>query len=118
MADGAHEDEVVQTTQPDESTLARFQRFELAKRLIYVLYILAAYIPIKAVEPIARVLAGKDTNVTVTVTVSVAISLALGGGVAALMAKNRAQSKELVRLRARCERLEVELDAIKRTTEQ
>ncbi len=56
--------------------------------------------------PIARVLAGKHTDVAITFSVSIAISLALGGGYVSLVRKLKAQSRELVRLRVRCEEFE------------
>jgi len=69
------------------------------------------WIPLRAVYPIAHVLAGKSTNVEITISVSIAISVALGTGYSALIRRHREQQRELIRLRQRTARLEGELNA-------
>jgi hypothetical protein len=81
----------------------------LFKRFVPAVWVLAAWVPLQAVYPIARVLAGKHTDVAITFSVSIAISLALGGGYVALVRKLKAQGQELIRLRDRCAKLEGEL---------
>ncbi len=96
--------------EPTEVQLGRIAaRYELFQRFVPAVWIMAAWIPLQAVYPIAKVLAGKHTDVAVTFSVSIAISLALGGGYIALVRRARAQGRELVRLRERCTRLEAEL---------
>jgi hypothetical protein len=86
------------------------QRYDLARRIVPIFYILALALPIRAAVPIAEALGGQDTNVTVTVSLSVVISVALSGAYLALWRKNRQQAAELRRLRRRARDLELELD--------
>jgi hypothetical protein len=88
-------------------------RYELFKRIALVVPIAGFWVPLQAVLPIARVLAGKHTKLEVTFSISIAISLAISAGALALWRKTRSQGSELQRLRARCERLEEELDEMK-----
>jgi cell division protein FtsB len=85
-------------------------QIEVAKRLVYVLYILAAWAPLQAMSVIAANLAGKQTNFTVSVTATLTISVVLGGTVVVQFLKNRAQGRELARLRTRIDQLEAELE--------
>jgi hypothetical protein len=98
-------------SEPTEVAVQRIMaRYELFKRFVPAVWILAAWVPLQAVYPIAQVLAGKQTNVTVTVSISVVITLTLAGAYGALVRKARTQGQELVRLRERCNTLEVDLD--------
>jgi hypothetical protein len=82
--------------------------FGLLAKLVWVLYILAAWVPLQAVVQIADKLSGKTTTVSITVTVTVTIALALGeaAGLVAAYGRIRHQRRELLRLRERCARLE------------
>jgi hypothetical protein len=79
-------------------------------RQIFSLYsplsIAALWFPFKAAQPIANVLAGHHTELRVSIGVSIVYSAAITVGGAALLAKNRSQSRELERLRRRMEELE------------
>jgi hypothetical protein len=79
-------------------------------RQIFSLYsplsIAALYIPFRAAQPIANVLAGSQTELRVSIGVSIVYSAAITVGGAALLAKNRSQGRELQRLRERIEKLE------------
>jgi hypothetical protein len=72
-------------------------------------WIAAAWIPLQAVYPIAKVFAGKHTEVALTVSVSIGISLALGGAMAAMTRRAKAQNREILRLLERCASLEAQL---------
>jgi hypothetical protein len=98
------------TTANDVALAKALGRYELGKRAVYVLYILAAGVVVWLCKYPADALAGKDTSVTLKFTVTIGITVALGGTVATLVAKNRKQSKELVRLRKRQTELESDLD--------
>jgi hypothetical protein len=103
-----------QDNQPSEDDVRRaMARYDVLKRLVPVVWIVAAWVPLQAIYPIADVLAGKHTNVALTFSVSIAISLALGSGYVALIRRARAQASELLRLRERCARLEGELEVHK-----
>lgn len=90
-------------------------RYELLTRCVPALWIAALWIPLQAIYPIAKVLAGKHTDVTLTVSISIAITLALGGGYFALWRRTKAQRDEIIRLRGRTSELEGELKATKAT---
>jgi len=85
------------------------QRYELLKRLVPILWIATLWLPVHALQPIARSLAGEDTNVTITFTVTLGITLALGAGAMALLRRSSEQRGEIIRLRRRCANLEKEL---------
>jgi hypothetical protein len=85
------------------------QRYGLARMCVPVFWIVALYVPIRAAEPVAEVLAGKNTSLTVTFSVTIAISLVLGGTVIAQRMRIRAQGNELRRLRRRLEDKERQL---------
>jgi hypothetical protein len=87
-------------------------RFDLYKRLVWVLYILAVYVPLRAVEPIADTLSGQDTHVTVAIGINITISIVLGGAALVLLLKTRRQREEIERLRRRTDQLEAKMDAL------
>lgn len=97
----------------DESVHVELQRigrrYDLAKSVVPVAWIAALWIPIRGALPIARVLAGKHTDLTLTVSISIAFTFALGAGVLALLRNAKAQGDELKRVRRRCAALEIEL---------
>jgi hypothetical protein len=108
----------------DESTevaaarvIARYQ--QVWGRLAWVPFVLALWVPLQAVVEIAHALAGKHTTLTITVSVvvSLALTLSASAGIVALLRKNSAQRRELLRCRERCNRLEGELDALKSLTQ-
>jgi hypothetical protein len=75
--------------------------YALVGRVSPVLYIAALYIPIRASEPIARILAGTHTSFTMSIGINVAYSAAITVGGGALFLKTRKQSEEIQRLRDR-----------------
>jgi hypothetical protein len=96
-----------------EHTLRRsMARYDMLERFAPALWIVALWIPLRAIYPIARVLAGRHTVVAVSISVSVALTLALGGGYVALVRRAKAQNLELGRMRKRCATLEGELKAL------
>ena len=101
----------------DEPTPAEIQqvssRYDALKLVALAVPIASLWIPLQAVLPIAKVLAGKHTSVTITISISVVITLSIGAGYAALWRKSRAQRGEIVRLRGRVGQLETELRAAK-----
>lgn len=108
MAEGVEEDAPV----PPQVAL-QLRRYDLLKSLVPVAYIASLWIPIRAVQPIAEALAGRNTDVTITITISIALTIALGAGVVALLRRSSAQRQELQRQRRRITKLERELDAMK-----
>lgn len=70
------------------------------------LSIAALWFPIRATQPIARSLAGHHTDLRVSIAVSFIATATISLGGVALLVKNRAQSKELRRLRERIQELE------------
>jgi hypothetical protein len=58
---------------------------------------------------IARVLAGRETNLTVAVSASLSLSLVTSGTALAYLLKSRRQSAELRRQRERIEALEAKI---------
>lgn len=101
--------EVTSATSPELARIAG--RYDLARRCVPALYIVAFYIPLRAVQPIADAMAGKDTNVSVSIGVSITISVVLSATVVTLLLKSRAQGRELTRLRQRITELEGELES-------
>ena len=88
-------------------------RFQLWKRALWIPTILALYVPLRALQPVAEALAGKDTNVGLAYTVNISISIVLGGTALMLLIKNRAQTNELKRQRERITELEAQLSEAK-----
>jgi hypothetical protein len=86
------------------------KRWEVARMLVPVVWIVSLWFPIKAATPIAEALAGEDTNVTVTFSLTIVFTLAFGAGVLSLWLKNRSQANEIRRLRQRCNDLEKRLN--------
>jgi hypothetical protein len=84
------------------------QRYELAKFVLIPISIASCWIPLQAVIPIAHALAGKHTSFVFSFSVSIILTLSMGGGVLRLLSKQRAQRREIVRLRNRLARLEHE----------
>ena len=84
-------------------------RTEFLGRFVPAIWIIAAWIPLQAIYPIARVLAGHDTHVAITVSASIAITLSVGGAYLSLIRRARAQSQEILRLLQRCGELEAQL---------
>lgn len=105
-------DEGDDAKQPPQVAL-QLRRYDLLKMLVPVAWIATVWVPLRAVQPIAQALAGKDTTVTVTVTVSIVLSIALGAGVVALLRRSSAQRQELQRQRRRISTLERELESMK-----
>lgn len=108
---GARERDGNEPTQAEIQLSGR--RYEVAKSLVYVLYIAALWIPLQAVRPIAEAFAGKDTSVTLTITITIGLSVAFGAGMLAILVRTREQRRELRRLRRRCADLERELESSK-----
>jgi hypothetical protein len=99
-------EEALEPVSPRQLAAARYR---VLHRLVPVVWLVALWVPIHAVYPIAHVLAGKHTDVGVTISVSIVVSLALGSGYGALVRRHRLQSAEVIRLRERCSRLEGEI---------
>lgn len=95
--------------QPSDNEV-KLKRYALAKSFVPIFYIAALYFPIKATQPIASDLAGKDTHLTLTISITLAFSLSIGGGFLAQLKKLREQAEELRRQRRRIVNLEKELD--------
>jgi len=91
----------------------QLRRYDLLKSLVPVAYIASLWVPIRAVQPIAEALAGKDTNVTITIAISIVFSIALGAGVVALLRRSSTQRQELQRQRRLIAQLERERDSMK-----
>lgn len=89
---------------------------QLVGKLVPVFCILALWVPFEAVAEIVRPLAGKDT--TVAITVSFALSIAIGvtasAGLLAFWRRDKAQTREIQRLRERNRYLEGLLEAKER----
>jgi hypothetical protein len=79
------------------------QGFRLARQVVFVLGIVALYVPIHAVVPVAHELAGKDTDLTASFSISIVISLGSLAGVLTTWLKTRGQGAELQRLRGQVE---------------
>jgi hypothetical protein len=88
----------------------RLKRYALAKSFVPILYIAALYFPIRAMQPIASDLAGRDTHLTLTISITLVFSLAIGAGFLAQWKKLREQADELRRQRRRIANLEKELE--------
>lgn len=86
---------------------------QIVGKLVPVFCILALWVPLQAVAEIVRPLAGKHT--TVAITVSFALSLAIGvtasTGLLAFWRRDKAQTREIQRLRERNGYLEGLLEA-------
>jgi hypothetical protein len=94
----------------DEVEVHRIRaRAEFLGRLVPAAWIAAAWIPLQAIYPIAKVLAGQNTHVAITVSASIAISLSIGGAYFSLVRRARAQNQEILRLLRRCSELEAQL---------
>ena len=94
----------------DEVEVQRFlARTEFLGRFVPAVWIAAAWIPLQAIYPIAKVLAGQNTHVVITISASLAISLSLSGAYLSLIRRTRAQNREVLRLRERCGELEAQL---------
>ncbi|HET8814111.1 MAG TPA: LapA family protein [Solirubrobacterales bacterium] len=95
--------------QPSDNEV-KLKRYALAKSFVPILYIAALYFPIKATQPIASDLAGKNTHLTLTISITLVFSLAIAAGFLAQLKKLREQAEELRRQRRRIANLEKELD--------
>ena len=87
-------------------------RYELFKWFVPAVWLGALWIPLQAALPIAKALAGENTNVALTFSLSITVSLVLGGTVYALLRRNREQRAEIIRLRRRAARLESRLEEL------
>jgi hypothetical protein len=89
------------------------EKFKLWRWIVTVVlgpfWIAALLIPLRGVQEIASVVAGKQTDVRVAVTITVGISIALTLTVSSTVYKIIAQRRELKRLRTRIEELEGQL---------
>ena len=65
-----------------------------------------AWIPLQAVRPIAKILAGKSTSLSVTISLTIAFTVVFGGSALLLWVKNQSQRSELRRARRRIQTLE------------
>lgn len=81
-------------------------RYQAITRAMPALWVIAAWVPIQAITPIARALAGRHTSVSVVFSLSITFSIVIGGSLLVQRKKIRAQAAELIRLRARCDQLE------------
>jgi hypothetical protein len=88
----------------------KLKRYALAKSFVPIFYIAAFYLPLRAVQPIAADLAGKETHLTLTISITLVFSLAISAGFLAQLKKLREQAEELRRQRRRIVSLEKELE--------
>jgi len=109
VAKGTHASTRKRTELAAQRAEIQLRRYELYKWLVPVVWIASLWIPLQAILPIARALAGRQTNVSVTLTLSIVVSLAFGAGMLAMFIRSRAQRRELRRLRSRITELEKEL---------
>jgi hypothetical protein len=91
----------------DRTLFARYQVFRnISYGLSVALCIIASWVPLQAIQPLADTLAGKRTSVSVAIGLTASFSLAIVGGGVAMWVKLRRQRDEIIRLRTRLQVLE------------